>query len=246
MILVEIFYIISGKRNLKVPLVKLTRVRKTYSSGLLGVAALKDINLEFFKGEIAAIVGPSGSGKSTLLHLIGALDQPTHGEIQVAGKTLGHMSSNHRAEFRLRYVGIVFQAYNLISVLTAQENIEYVQLLQGISAPERKKRALELLDRVGLSKYQKVRPTELSGGEQQRVAVARALAARPPLILADEPTANLDSKTGSDLIHLFKDLNHEYHSTFIVASHDPMVIDQMPRIIDLHDGEVRGDSKRIL
>lgn len=209
---------------------------KVYQTNGLPVIALKNVDLTFESGEFSVLAGPSGSGKSTLLHLIGALDRPTSGTIQVGGEDLSRFSSRRLSEFRLRKVGFVFQAYNLISVLTAIENVEYVLLLQGVPFGERRERGTALLERVGLIDQMNKRPTEMSGGQQQRVAVARALASRPEIILADEPTANLDSQTGAALIELFRELNEQYKTSFIFASHDPMVIEKARRVIRLKDG----------
>jgi len=222
-------------------MITLKNLSKTYHSDGLAVEALQGVNLEIKKGEFVTLAGPSGSGKSTLLHLLGALDHPTLGEIFIDGQNIGSLNKNKLAEFRLRKIGFVFQAYNLISVLTAYENVEYVMLLQGVSLKQRKKRAEELLVRVGLANYIHTRPIHMSGGQQQRVAVARAIAANPAIVLADEPTANLDSKTGADLIALFRELGESFAMTFVVASHDPMVIEKTQRLIRLKDGQVVED-----
>ncbi len=224
--------------------IELKGVAKVYRSDGLPVRAVSGISLMIPQGEFAVLAGPSGSGKSTLLHLIGALDQPDEGMVTVAGQDLSRLSRPGLAEFRLRRIGFVFQAYNLIPVLTARENVEYPLLLQKIDRREREKRSVDLLNRVGLAAHLKKRPGEMSGGEQQRVAVARALATKPEMILADEPTANLDSHTGADLIDLFRDLNEQFHITFLCASHDPMVIDRAHRIIRLKDGQVIDEEER--
>lgn len=218
--------------------VELTNVSKIYRMSGLAVPALQGINLQVGRGEFVVLAGPSGSGKSTLLHLVGALDAPSEGELHVADRDLTHLSRRELAEFRLRKIGFVFQAYNLIPVLTAQENVEYTLLLQGVDRSERERRSLELLEKVGLQTKKNQRPGELSGGQQQRVAIARALATRPEIVLADEPTANLDSQTGSSLIHLFKELNRQIHTTFLLASHDAMVIEQADRVVRLKDGRI--------
>ncbi len=214
---------------------------KIYQSDGISVEALKNIHFKIGKGEFVTLAGPSGSGKTTLLNLIGALDRPSTGKILVHGKDLSQLSGDERALFRLRRVGFVFQTFNLIHVLTALENVEYVMLLQGTKGSMRRAKARKLLQRVGLENYFDTLPSKMSGGQQQRVAVARALATHPDLILADEPTANLDSVTGSDLIDLFRELCRDYQTTFIVASHDPMVIEKTQRLIRLHDGEVVDD-----
>ncbi len=215
-------------------------VGKVYQTDGLAVEALRNINLSLDAGEFAVLAGPSGSGKSTLLHLIGALDRPTKGNIHVAGQDLSKLNRGKLSDFRLRRVGFVFQAYNLIPVLTAIENVEYILLLQGVGREERKLRATHFLERVGLSDQMRKRPGEMSGGQQQRVAVARALATRPQLILADEPTANLDSANGAGLIDLFRELNEQFKTTFVFASHDPMVIERARRVIRLKDGSVES------
>jgi len=220
----------------------LERASKIYRANGLPVRALNGINLRLEKGEFTVLAGPSGSGKSTILHLIGALDQPDEGKVVVAGKDLSRLSTKQQSEFRLHRIGFVFQAYNLIPVLTAQENVEYPLLLQGVSTQEREQQSLSLLKRVGLLDQAKKRPGEMSGGQQQRVAVARALATRPEIILADEPTANLDSQTGNDLITLFRELNEQFHTTFLFASHDPAVIRQGRRVVRLKDGQVMEEG----
>jgi len=219
-------------------LIDVVSVTKIYRTDGLPVRALHQVDLRIETGQFAVLAGPSGSGKSTLLHLIGALDQPTEGEITVAGQNLKNLSRSLLSGFRLKKIGFVFQAYNLIPVLSALENVEYPLLLQEIEKKERKERAIELLRRVGLGDQMTKRPGEMSGGQQQRVAVSRALATRPEIVLADEPTANLDSQTGASLIDLFRDLNQQMGMTFLFASHDPMVIERAQRVIRLKDGEV--------
>lgn len=217
-------------------------VSKTYHTNGVPVRALHSVSLEISKGEFVMCAGPSGSGKSTLLNLIAGLDLPTEGTVTVNGHALGKLTANELAEFRLHTIGFVFQAYNLIPVLTALENVEYVMLLQGVSKKERRERAKDVLIRVGLEKNITSRPHQMSGGQQQRVAIARAIAARPPLVFADEPTANLDSQTGSDLVDLFRELASAYETTFILASHDPMVLGKAKRLIRLSDGRVTEDT----
>lgn len=226
------------------PIAELRQVTKTYHVNDVVVQALRGVSVQFQRGDFTVVVGPSGSGKSTLLHILGALDKPSHGDVVVAGQSLTHLTADERAAFRLAKLGFVFQDYNLIPVLTALENVEYVPLLQGTPAKQRRQRATELLSRVGLSSYLKRRPVHMSGGQQQRVAVARALASAPELVLADEPTANLDSQTGAELITLFRELNQEYQTTFVLASHDPMVIEKSPRVITLKDGLVQEDRRK--
>jgi putative ABC transport system ATP-binding protein len=211
---------------------------KVYHANGLPVTALREVDLSFEQGEFSVLAGPSGSGKSTLLHLIGALDRPSSGTVFVGGRDLSKMSATDLADFRLRKIGFVFQAFNLIPVLTGFENVEFTLLLQGVGEKERRDRALTLLEKVGLLDQRDKRPTEMSGGQQQRIAVARALATQPEIVLADEPTANLDSKTGSQLIDLFLKLNGEFNVTFLLASHDPMVIGRARRVVRLKDGHV--------
>lgn len=223
-------------------MITLQNLSKTYHSEDVAVEALKAVNLEIKKGQFVTLAGPSGSGKSTLLHLLGALDYPSGGKIFIQGQDLSSLDKNQLAEFRLRKVGFVFQAYNLISVLSAYENVEYILLLQGVDAKTRKEKAIQLLERVGLKDYINTRPVHMSGGQQQRVAVARAIAANPELVLADEPTANLDSKTGEALIDLFRELAQSFQMTFILASHDPMVMQKTKRLVRLKDGEIIEDT----
>lgn len=220
--------------------IELENVEKIYRTNGLPVKALSEVSLSFAPGEFAVLAGPSGSGKSTVLNLIGALDRPTSGVIKVAGQDLSQMNSRRLSEFRLRKVGFVFQAYNLIPVLSALENVEYLLLLQGVGSKERQARSIALLERVGLAAQIHKRPGEMSGGQQQRVAVARAIASRPEIVLADEPTANLDSTAGSALIDLFGELNRESGTTFLFASHDPMVIQRARRVVRLKDGRVES------
>ena len=208
-------------------LVEVRGASKVYRQGSVEVAALTDVDLDIQVGDFAVLAGPSGSGKSTLLNLIGALDKPTSGRIQVDGVELGRMSSRELARMRLRKMGFVFQAYNLIPVLSAYENAEYVLLLQG-----------------GLGGLETRRPAELSGGQQQRVAIARALAAEPAIVLADEPTANLDSKTGAALTELMHRLNQDHGTTFVISSHDPKVIEHAERVVQLVDGRVVDDQRK--
>ena len=211
-------------------------VNKTYRQGEIDVHALKDISLIISKGEFTAIAGPSGSGKTTLLNLVGGLDTSDRGRIMVSGQEINKMSPSRLAELRLRKIGFVFQAYNLIPVLSAAENVEFVMLLQGLSARERQQRAKAILDDVGLAGKYDRRPAELSGGQQQRVAVARAIVSNPSIVLADEPTANLDSETGNGLLEMMKKMNIEKKITFIFSTHDKMVMDYARRLVFLRDG----------
>lgn len=224
-------------------LIEVVNLDKIYDESKVPVHALKNINLKIEKGDFLAIVGPSGSGKTTLLNMIGGLDKPTRGTVLVNGKDIYKFKTDELTEFRLRNVGFVFQSFNLIPVLTAKENVEFIMLLQGVPKAERERRAIELLERVGLKDKINSRPFELSGGEQQRVAVARALASRPSFVLADEPTANLDSKSAEGLLDIMIELNKEYGTTFIIATHDNKVIRRVRRIITLEDGKVKSDER---
>ena len=217
---------------------------KIYQQGDIEVKALNDVSINFQQGEFTAIVGPSGSGKTTFLNSIGGLDTPTSGKVVINNVDITNLKSNELIDFRLRNIGFVFQAYNLIPVLTAKENVEFIMLMQGDSASERKKRAEELLSAVGLSDQINRRPGQLSGGQQQRVAVARALASKPKFVLADEPTANLDSTSTSNLLDIMHRLNKEENMTFIFSTHDQRVIDRAQRIITLEDGKILSDKKQ--
>jgi len=224
------------------PIIECKDVTKIYHQGKIEVPALRGITLSIEPGEFTVLAGSSGSGKTTLLNLIGALDKPTSGSIKLRGRELSKMSGHELAELRLREIGFVFQAYNLVPVLSAYENAEYVLLLQGIPAAERRKQVMEVLDKVGLKGLEKRLPAEFSGGQQQRVAVARAIAPKPTIVLADEPTANLDSKMGAELIELMHDLNQDYGVTFVFSSHDPKVIQRAARLIRLEDGRIIADE----
>ena len=217
-------------------------VRKTYRSGKIEVPALRGVTLSIQKGDFVALTGPSGCGKTTLLNIIGGLDRPTDGKVSVEGRSLRHMSNSELADLRLHRVGFVFQAYNLVPVLSGLENVEFVLQLQGVDKSDRRRRAAEILSLVGLAEMQARRPSELSGGQQQRVAVARALASNPAIIVADEPTANLDSKTAQALLELMHELNVEERLTFVVASHDPKVLDYVQRHVRLVDGQIHSDT----
>ena len=208
------------------------------------VKALTNANITIERGEFTAIIGPSGSGKSTLLQLIGGLDNPTSGEVFLDHKNISHMTGTELSDFRRDHIGFIFQSYNLIPVLTARENIEYIMLLQGVSATERKSRVDMIMRDVGLEGLADRRPAELSGGQQQRVAVARAMVSKPSIILADEPTANLDSKTGADLLDMMKELNEQQNMTFVFSTHDPKIMARAKRIIRLVDGCIVDDERR--
>ncbi len=224
--------------------IKTQNITKIYNETAVPVHALNGVDLEIHKGEFTAIVGPSGSGKSTLLNIIGGLDNPTEGKIEVDGVDISTLSQNKLIDFRQKKIGFVFQAYNLIPVLTARENVEFIMLLQNRPKKERDKRVEELLNEVGLKDQINKRPNQLSGGQQQRVAVARALASHPKFILADEPTANLDSKSTANLLDLMARLNKEENMTFVFSTHDQRVMDRARRIITIDDGRVVSDIKR--
>ena len=223
------------------PGVRTEKLTKVYRQDSIAVTALRDVDLDIAAGEFVALVGPSGSGKSTLLNLLGGLDRPTSGRLWVEDKDLGALSNRALAELRLQRIGFVFQEFNLIPVLSAIENVEYVMLLQGVPDAERRARAMAILDEVGLAGLEDRRPGELSGGQQQRVAVARAIVSEPALVLADEPTANLDSATGAALMDLMRQLNEEKGVTFVFSTHDAMVMERARRLVHLKDGQIVGE-----
>ncbi len=225
-------------------IIKATNITKVYNSTAVPVHALNGIDLEIEKGEFTAIVGPSGCGKTTLLNILGGLDHPTSGEVTLAGTNITTMQDGKLIDFRLNNIGFVFQAYNLIPVLTTQENVEFIMLLQKKTKKERDARAMELLTEMGIAEKANQRPSQLSGGQQQRVAVARALASKPQFILADEPTANLDSHSTSALLDIMAKMNHEEGATFVFSTHDQRVIDKARRIITLEDGQIISDETR--
>jgi putative ABC transport system ATP-binding protein len=222
-------------------IVETRNIKKIYRQGNVEVRALDDISLAVKKGEFVALSGPSGSGKTTMLNIMGGLDIPDSGSVKVDEKELENMTQAELASLRLHKIGFVFQAYNLIPVLSAVENVEFVMLLQGVSTSERKQRARTILDEVGLSREYDRRPGELSGGQQQRVAVGRAIVSNPSIVLADEPTANLDSNTGKSLLMLMKQMNEEKNVTFIFSTHDKMVMDYARRLVSLKDGRLVDD-----
>lgn len=224
--------------------IKTRNVTKIYNSNQVPVHALNGVDLEVEKGEFTAIVGPSGSGKTTLLNIIGGLDSPTDGTVKVRNTDLSTLSNRELIEFRLHHIGFVFQAYNLIPVLTAEENVSFIMQMQGRPAGEYREKSHALLEEVGLSDKIKKRPSELSGGQQQRVAVARALASKPDFVLADEPTANLDSVSTGELLDMMADLNEKEHMTFVFSTHDQRVIDRAHRVITLVDGKIDSDEIR--
>jgi putative ABC transport system ATP-binding protein len=220
-------------------------LRKDYRDGGIVVPAVRGIDLRIEAGEFTAIVGPSGSGKTTFLNLISGLDSPTGGKVWLKDRLISEMSGNDLSDLRRDRVGFIFQAYNLIPVLTVKENIEYIMLLQGLPDGERRSRVAEILKEIGMEGFERRFPPKISGGEQQRVAIARAMASRPELILADEPTANLDSETGSELLDMMRELNRRRGMTFLFSTHDPMVMDRADRVITLHDGRVAKDEWRV-
>jgi len=223
-------------------LIEVNKLTKIYDGTAVPVTALKEVNIKIEKGEFTAIVGPSGSGKTTLLNIIGGLDVPTSGNVIIANVDISTYKPDELVNFRLHHIGFVFQAYNLIPVFTAKENVEFIMLLQGLNKNEREKQAIELLEAVGLGDRVNNKPSELSGGQQQRIAVARALASKPSFVLADEPTANLDSVTADSLLDLMESLNKEFNMTFVFSTHDRRVIDRAHRVITLHDGAVEKDE----
>ncbi|MFQ5906301.1 MAG: ABC transporter ATP-binding protein [bacterium] len=225
------------------PVIVTERITKIYDGRGVPVKALNGVDLSVEPGEFTCIVGPSGSGKTTLLNIIGGLDVPTSGSVFIEGEEITAMKQNALIEFRLNHIGFVFQAFNLIPVLTAKENVEFVMLLQGRPKKERTDRAIELLNDVGLSEFIDRRPNELSGGQQQRVAVARALASFPSFVLADEPTANLDSASADNLLDIMEEMNRSRKMTFIFSTHDSRVVRRARRVVTLRDGEVFSDKR---
>jgi putative ABC transport system ATP-binding protein len=223
--------------------IEVKNLYKSYHDTEVEVKAVNGVNLTIEEGEFTAIVGPSGSGKTTLLNVIGGLDAPTSGSVIIDGTDIGTLSSRQMIDFRMHNIGFVFQAYNLIPVLTAKENAEFIMQLQKKPKAERDKRIAELFAAIGIQGKENIRPTRLSGGQQQRVAVARALASKPKFILADEPTANLDSKSTANLLDIMRKLNENENITFIFSTHDQRVIDRAKRVILLDDGKVTKDTK---
>jgi putative ABC transport system ATP-binding protein len=226
------------------PIIEVQELTKTYDSTIVPVHALNGVNLQFEKGEFTAIVGPSGCGKTTLLNLIGGLDHPTSGRVMIENEDITQMKKTTLVDFRLHNIGFIFQSYNLIPVLTVKENIEFIMELQHRNNKEMADRVQYLLTAMGMIDKINVRPKYLSGGQQQRVAVARALASKPKFILADEPTANLDSKSTDTLLDLMASMNEKEQMTFIFSTHDQRVMDKARRIITLEDGKVISDTKR--
>jgi putative ABC transport system ATP-binding protein len=227
---------------MKTKVIDALNVSKVYNPDTLPVYAVSNVHLHIEKGEFVVLVGPSGSGKTTLLNMIGGLDKPTEGNIIINGVDITKLSANQVIDFRLKNIGFVFQSFNLIPVLTAKENTEFIMQLQGKKKEEREKRVVQLFKQIGLEEKMNVRPAELSGGQQQRVAVARALASMPQFVLADEPTANLDSQSASNLLDIMAKLNAEENMTFLFSTHDPRVIERARRVITLADGKVASDT----
>jgi putative ABC transport system ATP-binding protein len=224
-------------------IITLNEIEKIYNHSSVPVSALKGIDLNVESGDFLAIVGPSGSGKTTLLNIIGGLDKPTRGTVLIDRTDISHMKPDELIEFRLNHIGFVFQSYNLIPVLTAKENVEFIMLLQNVPKAERDRRAVEILINVGLEERLNSKPSELSGGQQQRVAVARALASRPSFVLADEPTANLDSTSAESLLDIMEQLNKVQSMTFLFSTHDPRVMKRAHRIVTLEDGLITSNKK---
>ena len=222
-------------------MIQVTNIHKTYDDGKVQVRALRGIDVQIEEGEFTAIVGPSGSGKTTLLNIIGGLDTPTQGDVMIGETNIAQLSENELIDFRLNHIGFVFQSYNLIPVLTAKENVEFLMLLQKRDETERNKRTTKLLQAVGLGDQINKKPNEMSGGQQQRVAVARALASKPDFVLADEPTANLDSTSTANLLDIMLRLNEEENITFVFSTHDQRVIDRAKRVITVEDGKILSD-----
>ena len=232
------------KQNENAGVINAESVTKVYDADGIPVNALNGVDLTIQSGEFTAIVGPSGSGKTTFLNIISGLDAPTKGKVWLAGKVISEMSGNELSDYRRDNIGFIFQAYNLIPVLTVEENVEYIMLLAGVPKAERHKRVIDMLEAVGLEGVEDRLPTQLSGGQQQRVAIARAMVSEPTIILADEPTANLDSKTGTDLLEMMRKLNTETGMTFIFSTHDPLVMENAKRLITLRDGQIDSDEMR--
>lgn len=225
-------------------IIRAEALTKTYEDNGVPVQALHPLNVGFAYGEFSVIAGPSGSGKTTLLNLLGGLDTPTSGRVVFEDRPLAELSKSELSTLRLKKFGFVFQAYNLIPVLTAVENIEFVLTLQGIPERERRKRSLAVMKELGIDTLAKKRPNKMSGGQQQRVAVGRAIVTNPAVILADEPTANLDSATGASLLDLMMEMNKNHGITFLFSSHDPQVIERGRRIVRLRDGRIESDEVR--
>ncbi len=226
-------------------LIKLSSVKKIYQDGEIAVKALRGVDLEVAEGEFATVYGPSGSGKTTLLNLVGALDKPTSGRVQINGSSIGDLNKNELALLRRNNIGFIFQSYNLIPVLTAYENVEFaLKIADGKRVSKNREKAIRILEDVGLGDMLSRRPNELSGGQKQRVAIARALVKEPRLVLADEPTANLDSETSKEVLELMLRMNQELKTTFIFSTHDPMVMDYASRLLEIRDGSISREERR--
>ncbi len=225
-------------------IIEVSSISKHYGENETRITAIKSISINFKKGEFTAIAGPSGSGKTTLLNLMSGLDIPSCGQVLLAGKAISKMSGNELSDFRRDHIGLIFQSFNLLPVLTAAENIEYIMLLKGIDKKKRQKRTSAILAEVGLGDKGDRFPAQLSGGQQQRVAVARAIVSDPDIILADEPTANLDSATGSGLIDMMRNLNEKTGKTFIFSTHDSMIMERAKRLVIVKDGEIAADGPK--
>lgn len=222
----------------RAPIVTLTNVCRFYTQAAETVRAVDDVSLTIYTGEFAALCGPSGSGKTTILNMIGALDNPTSGAVVVDGKDLGKLSASEKSLFRRDRIGFVFQAYNLIPVLTAFENAEFVLVLQNVDPETRRERIMSLMEQMGMKGLENRRPDQMSGGQQQRVAIVRAMATEPAIVLADEPTANVDSQTAVSILDMMAELNQKHGMTFLFSTHDQRVIDRAHRVIRLHDGKI--------
>ncbi len=226
------------------PVVRLRNVAKTYRAGTIEVAAVRDMNLEISPDRFTMVVGPSGSGKTTLLNLIGCIDTPTSGQVEIGGADIGSFGDDALSDFRARNIGFVFQHFNLVPVLSAYENVEYPLLMVGMAAAERQKRTLALLEAVGLAAQAGQRPNELSGGQKQRVAIARALVKGPQIVLADEPTANLDTDTGAAIIDLMRRIQEQSRTSFIFSTHDPQLMSHADETFAIRDGLLVGHNTR--
>jgi putative ABC transport system ATP-binding protein len=228
--------------DVQAPVVRLDRVKKNYQAGAVTVEALRGISIDIPRHCFSMVVGPSGSGKTTLLNLIGCIDAPSSGTVEVCGAAIGALSDNAVSDFRARNIGFIFQGFSLVPVLSAYENVEYPLLLVGTPAAERRRQTLAILEAVGLSAQQRQRPNELSGGQKQRVAIARALVKHPEIVLADEPTANLDTATGAQIIALMRRVQEEFKTTFIFSTHDPQLISHADRTFTMRDGALVGET----
>jgi putative ABC transport system ATP-binding protein len=225
-------------------IIRVEDLTKVYGTNGVEIHALRSVNLTLMRGEFTAIAGPSGSGKTTLLNIVSGLDNPTSGRVELSGKLLSGMRGDELSDFRRDHIGFIFQSFNLIPVLSARENIEYVMLLQGVSEYERRIRVQAILMDVGMEGMEQRRPAQLSGGQQQRIAVARAMVSNPDIILADEPTANLDSATGASLLDMMRELNQKRGMTFVFSTHDTMIMERSKRLVILKDGQIAKDEIR--